>query len=216
MDTNPHADQPIMHAGAPIEGAAAVMIMVHGRGAGPHDILSLATLLDMPHVACLAPAAKGGTWYPNPFIAPRERNEPWLSSALGVLESLVTDVLARGFPSQKIILLGFSQGACLSGEFSIRHPRRYGGICMLSGGLIGAPGTKWDDVTTPALTDTPVFLGCSDIDAHIPKERVIESEAVFARLGARVQRILYPGMGHLVNDDEIAHVQRIVDEVLKK
>ncbi|HEV8411298.1 MAG TPA: hypothetical protein VGQ30_12375 [Gemmatimonadaceae bacterium] len=214
MDMNPHAGQPVVHAGAPLEGAHAVTIMVHGRGAGPGDILSLAGLLDLPHVACLAPAAKGGTWYPNPFIAPRERNEPWLSSALGVLESLVADTIASGVPSQKIILLGFSQGACLSGEFSIRHPRRYGGVCMLSGGLIGAPGTAWDDVTTTALADTPIFLGCSDIDAHIPKERVIESEAVFARLGARVQRILYPGMGHLVNDDEITHVQRIVDEAL--
>ena len=204
-----------MHAGAPLEAADAVMVMVHGRGAGPGDILSLASALDIPRVACVAPAASGGTWYPNPFIAPREKNEPWLSSALAVLESLATDLLARGFPSQKIILLGFSQGACLSGEFSIRHPRRYGGVCMLSGGLIGAPGTRWDDVTTTALKDTPVFLGCSDIDSHIPKERVIESEVVFARLGARVERVLYPGMGHLVNDDEIAHVQRIVGEVLR-
>jgi phospholipase/carboxylesterase len=216
MDMNPHAGQPVAHAGAPLDNADAVMIMIHGRGAGPADILSLASALDIPRVACLAPAAKGGTWYPNPFIAPREKNEPWLSSALGVLESLVTDIIARGFSSQRILLLGFSQGACLSGEFSIRHPRRYGGVCMLSGGLIGAPGTKWDDVTTTALTDTPVFLGCSDIDAHIPKERVIESEAVFARLGARVQRILYPGMGHLVNQDEIGHVQRIVDELRKQ
>ena len=214
MDTNPHAGQPVAHAGAPLESADAVMIMVHGRGAGPGDILSLARELDIPGVACLAPAAKGGTWYPNPFIAPREKNEPWLSSALGVLESQVSAVLSHGFPPQKIILLGFSQGACLSGEFSIRHPRRYGGVCMLSGGLIGAPGTTWDDVTTTALTDTLVFLGCSDIDSHIPKERVIESEAVFARVGARVERILYPGMGHLVNQDEIGHVQRIVDEVL--
>jgi phospholipase/carboxylesterase len=214
MNTDPHAGQPVAHTGAPLESAAAVMIMVHGRGAGPADILSLAAALDIPSVACLAPAASGDTWYPNPFIAPREKNEPWLSSALGVIESLVVDAIARGFPPEKVIVLGFSQGACLSGEFSIRHPRRYGGVCMLSGGLIGAPGTTWDDITTTALKNTPVFLGCSDIDAHIPKERVVESEAVFKRLGARTKRILYPGMGHLVNEDEISHVQHVVDEVL--
>lgn len=213
MNSDPHANQPVAHVGAPLESAAAVMIMVHGRGAGPADILSLAAALKMPGVACLAPAASGGTWYPNPFIAPRQTNEPYLSSALGVIESLVVDVMQRGFPSHKILLLGFSQGACLSTEFTIRHPRHYGGVLALSGGLIGAPGTTWDDVTT-SLERTPVFLGCSDIDAHIPKERVIESEAVFKRLGARTKRILYPGMGHLVNEDEISHVQHVVDEVL--
>jgi phospholipase/carboxylesterase len=209
----PHEGQPVAHSGAPLESAAAAMIMVHGRGAGPGDILSLAPALDRPGVACIAPAAAGGTWYPLPFISPREQNEPGISSGLAVIESLVVDLLARGFPSHKILLLGFSQGACLSSEFTIRHPRHYGGVLVLSGGLIGVPGTTWDDVTAN-LDRTPVFLGCSDIDAHIPKERVIESEAVFKRLGARTKRILYPGMGHLVNEDEIGHVQHVVDEVI--
>jgi phospholipase/carboxylesterase len=212
--SDPHANQPVAHMGASLETAKAVMIMVHGRGASPRDILPLGAELDKPGIAFVAPTAAGGAWYPLPFIAPREQNEPWLSSALGVIESLVLDIMARGFPSEKILLLGFSQGACLASEFSIRHPRRYGGVLALSGGLIGAPGTTWDDVTTTALEDTPVFLGCSDIDSHIPKERVIESEAVFKRLGARVTRKLYPGMGHAVNDDEIQHVRSIVDEVL--
>jgi phospholipase/carboxylesterase len=132
-----------------------------------------------------------------------------------VLESLVDNLMARGFTSERIFLLGFSQGACLSSEFSIRHPRRYGGVLALSGGLIGAPGTTWDDVTTSALAGTPVFLGCSDVDAHIPKERVIESESVFKRLGARVTRKLYPGMGHTVNEDEIREVQSVVDELIR-
>jgi predicted esterase len=209
----PHEGQPVAHWGAPLESAAAAMIMVHGRGAGPRDILSLAPALDRSQVACIAPAAAGGTWYPLPFISPREQNEPGISSGLAVIESLVLDLLERGFPSHKILLLGFSQGACLSSEFTIRHPRRYGGVLVLSGGLIGVPGTTWDDVTA-SLDRTPVFLGCSDVDSHIPKERVIESEAVFKRLGARTKRILYPGMGHLVNEDEIGHVQHVIDEVL--
>ena len=121
-------------------------------------------------------------------------------------------MLTRGVPAHKIVLLGFSQGACLVSEFAIRHPRRYGGVLVLSGALIGAPGTTWDDITA-SLTGTPVFFGCSDIDGHIPKERVIESEAVFLRLGAQVTRTLYAGMGHTVNDDEITHVQEVLDIV---
>lgn len=210
---HPHANQRVLHAGAPIESADATMILVHGRGAGPEDILSLGSAINRPRVALLAPAAAGGSWYPFGFMSPRERNEPYLSSALGVIDALVSDALQRGIPAQKILLLGFSQGACLSSEFTIRHPRRYGGLLALSGGLIGPPGTSWDDITA-SLEGTPVFLGCSDVDAHIPKERVIESEAVFARLGARVKRTLYPGMGHAVNEDEIAEVRTVIDEVL--
>ena len=176
-------------------------------------MLSLAPAFDRPRVACIAPSAAGGTWYPFSFLAPRAQNEPGLSSALDVLESLVVDLMARGIPSHKIVLLGFSQGACLASEFSIRHPRRYGGVVVLSGGLIGPPGTSWDDVIV-SLDGTPVFLGCGDVDGHIPKERVIESEAVFRRLGARVKRTLYPGMGHLVNADEITEVQAVLDAVL--
>ena len=188
------------------------MIMVHGRGAGPDAILALRDAIDRPLVACIAPAAFEGSWYPLSFLAPREQNEPGLSSGLGVLESLVEGLLARGFPSRKIVLLGFSQGACLTAEFAVRHPRRYGGVLVLSGGVIGPPGTAWDDVTG-SLDGTPVFLGCSDVDSHIPKERVLESERLFTRLGARVKRTLYPGMGHLVNADEIAEVQAVLDEV---
>ena len=210
---NPHGNQRVLRAGAPLDSAEAAMIMVHGRGAGPEDILSLGREINRPRLALLAPAAAGGSWYPFGFMSPRERNEPFLSSALGVIDGLVTDLLGRGIPARKILLLGFSQGACLSSEFTIRHPRRYGGLLALSGGLIGPPETSWDDVTT-SLDGTPVFLGCSDVDGHIPKERVIESEAVFARLGARVKRTLYPGMGHAVNEDELAEVRAVVDEVL--
>jgi predicted esterase len=209
---DPHANQPVVYAGTSLDEAAAVMIMVHGRNASPNAILSLVPAINRPEFAYVAPTAAGGTWYPYSFLAPREQNEPGLSSALGVLDSLVTSLGVRGIPARKIVLLGFSQGACLSSEFVIRHPRRFGGVVVLSGGLIGPPGTTWDDVTT-SLDGTPVFLGCSDVDGHVPKERVLESEDVFKRLGARVKRTLYPGMGHLVNEDEIEEVQSVMDAV---
>ena len=207
----PHANQPVVYAGAPLDAADAVLIMVHGRNAAPRNILELIERFQRPRVACIAPAAAGGTWYPNSFMAPRASNEPGLSSAMAMLEALVTATIARGVPANKIVLLGFSQGACLTSEFVLRHPRRYGGVSIFSGGLIGVPGTSWDDVNA-SLDGTPMFFGCSDIDGHIPKERVLESEAVFQRLGARVTRTLYPGMGHLVNDDEIHELQQMLDE----
>jgi predicted esterase len=210
----PHGGQPVLRAGADPRQARAAMIMIHGRNAGPANILDLAPVLDRPDFRYVAPAASGGTWYPNSFMAPRERNEPGISSGLFVIESLVNDLIAQGIPAERIMLLGFSQGACLSSEFAIRHPRRYGGVMVLSGGLIGPPGTTWDDVTT-SFDGTPVFLGCSDVDSHIPAERVLESEAVFRRLGANVTRKLYAGMGHTVIGDEIDHVQRVMDSVLE-
>jgi phospholipase/carboxylesterase len=208
----PHANQPVVYAGAPFEGADAFMILVHGRNAAPKNILELIPRFDRPRVACAGPAAAGGTWYPNSFMAPRASNEPGLSSALVMLDALVSSAIERGMPSHKIVLLGFSQGACLTSEFVLRHPRRYGAVAIFSGGLIGEPGTTWDDVASaPALTGVPMFFGCSDVDAHIPASRVLESEAVFTRLGARVRRTLYPGMGHLVNDDEIRELQSMLD-----
>jgi len=209
----PHAGQPILRAGAAPDAARAAMIMIHGRNAGPANILDVVPVLDRPEFLYVAPAAAGGTWYPLSFMAPREKNEPGISSGLAVIESLVSD-LTTVFAPQQIMLLGFSQGACLTSEFSIRHPRRYGGVMVLSGGLIGPPGTSWDTVTT-SLDGTPVFLGCSDVDSHIPAERVLESEAVFRRLGAAVTRKLYPGMGHTVIGDEIEQVQRVMDAVLQ-
>ena len=211
----PHDNQPVLRTGADNDTARAAMIMIHGRNAGPSNIFDLVPVLDRPEFVYLAPAAAGGTWYPFSFMMPRERNEPGISSGLSVIESLVADLTMQGFASHQIMLLGFSQGACLTSEFSIRHPRRYGGVMALSGGLIGEPGTTWDDVTT-SLDGTPVFLGCSDVDPHIPAERVLESEVVFRRLGANVTRKLYPGMGHTVSPDEIEHVQRVMDDVLAR
>ena len=160
----------------------------------------------------LALAAANNTWYPYSFMAETMMNEPALSSALQALDRLVADVEARGIRREQIVLLGFSQGACLTAEFAVRGPARYGGIMIYSGGLIGAPGTTWDH---PGSFDgTPVFLGCSDVDAHVPKVRVDESAEVFARMGARVTERIYPGMGHLVNDDEIVFTQSVMARVL--
>lgn len=187
------------------------MILVHGRNAGPANILDLVPHLGCQDVTCLAPAAAGRTWYPYSFMTEREQNEPGLSSALQVLSRLVADVLDKGIASDHLVLLGFSQGACLTAEFAVRNPRRYGGVIVYSGGLIGPPGTRWDH--RGRFDGTPVFLGCSDVDAHIPQARVDESASVFERMGAAVTRRIYPGMGHLVNDDEIAFARTLLAEL---
>jgi predicted esterase len=207
-----HRGQPVATAGVPLGESRAVMIMVHGRNAAPRNILDLAQRLDRPAWTYLAPAAARNTWYPHSFMAEISTNEPALSSALRVLERLVGDVKTHGIRQDQIVLLGFSQGACLTAEYAVRHAGRYGGIIIYSGGLIGAPGTTW---THPAAFEgAPVFLGCSDTDAHVPKARVEESAEVFARMGARVTTRIYPAMGHLVNDDEIRAAQTLMDRVL--
>lgn len=196
----PHGGQPVMRAGAPLERARAVAIMVHGRGAGPANILDLIPAIGHPDVAYLAPAASAGTWYPKSFMAPTADNEPGISSGISVVHALIDEVMAAGISPERIMLLGFSQGACLTSTAAHRRPDRYGGVVLFSGGLIGPPGTKWD--IGGSFRSTPVFFGCSDIDAHVPESRVRESAAVFERMGADVTTRIYPGMGHLVNDDE--------------
>jgi phospholipase/carboxylesterase len=208
MNPTPHAGQRVVHAGAPVGQGRGVVILVHGRGGLPETLIALAEGLGMPDLTFLAPAAANNSWYPLSFLAERAANEPYLSSALDTLEWLVDDLGGRGIPASKIALLGFSQGACLAGEFAVRHATRYGGISMYSGGLIGPPGTTWDsELREPrgpgTFAGTPVFLGCSDVDAHIPKARVDESADVFSRMGAAVTKRIYPGMGHVVNEDEI-------------
>jgi predicted esterase len=205
----PHEGQPILTAGAPLGKSPTVAILIHGRNATPQDILGIVPLLDRPAVTYLAPTAANHTWYPYSFLTETSRNEPDLSSALWVLDMLTASLAAQGIARDHLVLMGFSQGACLSTEFAVRHAGRYGGIVGFSGGLIGPPGTMWD---YPGSFDgTPVFLGCSDVDSHIPKERVNESADVFTRMGAAVTKRLYPGMGHTVNGDEIAHAREILD-----
>lgn len=208
----PHQGQPTATAGAPLEGARAAMVMVHGRGASAASILTLAPALARPEWAYLAPEASGNAWYPNSFLAPIPSNEPGITSGLQAIRDVLERLEAAGVPTERTVLLGFSQGACLALEYSARHARRYGGVAALSGGLIGPDGTPRD--YAGSLAGTPVFLGCSDVDFHIPKERVELSAQVIGRLGGEVTMRLYPGMGHLVNDDEIAHVQAIMDGVV--
>jgi predicted esterase len=203
-----HAGQPLLTRGPAPEQAGLTAVVVHGRGGSAADILSLADAIAMPGVSYVAPQAAGRTWYPKSFLAPLDENEPHLSSALATLAQLVGELDGRGIPAHRIALMGFSQGACLSLEFAARHPRRYAAIAGLSGGLIGPPGTPRR--YPGSLDGTPVFLGCSDIDAHIPLERVRETAAVFRTLGAIVDERIYPGMGHTINEDEVAAVRALM------
>jgi phospholipase/carboxylesterase len=207
----PHQNQKIMTAGRALDEARAAMILVHGRGATAESILTLATELDQDDFAYLAPQAAQNTWYPHSFMAPIPSNQPGIDSGLSRLGELIERIVAAGIPHERIMLLGFSQGACLATEFVVRHARRYGGVVGLSGGLIGPPGTTWD--YEGSLDETAVFLGCSDIDFHIPKERVEETAVVMKQMGGSVTMRLYPGMGHTVNQDEIDFVRQMMAQV---
>ncbi len=201
---------PVLEAGEKLGKARAAMILAHGRGATAQDIMTIAAEVMHPGFAYLAPQASGNAWYPNPFTASIETNEPYLSSALEVLETLLARV-EETVPAERVILLGFSQGACLTLEFAARHARRYGGVVGLSGGLIGPDGTPRD--YPGDFEGTPAFLGCSDVDPHIRKDRVVEAAEVLKRMGAKVTMRLYPGMGHTVSQYEIESVREIVEAV---
>lgn len=198
--------------GRPLGEGRAVVIMVHGRNAGPSNILDLLPSLHHPDCTYLAPAAHGNTWYPYSFLAEIERNEPGISSGIAVIHDLIDRAAAHGVSADRVVLLGFSQGACLAATAAVRRPTRYGGIVVYSGGLIGPPGTTWD--VTGRFDGTPVFLGCGDPDAHVPADRVRESGAVFERMGARVTERIYPGMGHTVSPDEIAWTRELMGQIV--
>jgi predicted esterase len=208
--TGPHEGQPLLHAGAPLATAHAAMLLVHGRGASAADIMTVGQELLHPNFAYLAPQAAGNAWYPNPFTAPIESNEPYFSSAISVLEDVLAKITEH-VPHERVILLGFSQGACLTLEFSARHARRYGGVVGFSGGLIGPDGTPRDYPGN--FHGTPVFIGCSDVDPHIKKERVEQAGQVLGRMGAKVNVKLYPNMAHTVNADELHSAAQIVEAV---
>ena len=211
-ESDPHAGQPVLTAGPTPEKAGAAIVLVHGRGASAESILSLYDELNAAKFAAIAPQAADGTWYPHSFLAPLDANQPYLDSALGRLDSLVADLLARNIPSDRIALLGFSQGACLTAEFVARHPRRYGAVMALTGGLIGPPGTPRN--YPGSLADTPVFLGSSDPDPHVPFERVQETQTVLSHMGAAVELRRYPGMPHTINDDELDACRELLQRVV--
>lgn len=208
LSQHPHENQPVETAGQSLDEAEAAMILLHGRGATARSILMLAQELDQPGFAYLAPQAADYTWYPQSFLAPIEQNEPHLSSALALVDSVLGRTAAGGVPRERIILLGFSQGACLATEYAARHAGRYGGIVAFSGGLIGPPGTPRD--YEGDFDGTPFFYGCSDVDPHIPVERVHESAEVVKAMGAAVTTRIYPGMGHTVNEDELGAVRQMM------
>jgi predicted esterase len=205
----PHENVRVLHVGKPLGQARAAMVMAHGRGASAADILTVAAALRRPELAYVAPEAEGNAWYPYSFMAPTEQNQPWLDDALAVVDRVVGQALAADIAPERLLLLGFSQGACLTLEYAARRPRRYGGIAALSGGLIGPPGSSLDH--SGSFEGTPVFLGCSDVDPHIPKDRVLESADSLRRQAAEVTVRLYPGMGHEVNEDELGEVRRLID-----
>jgi predicted esterase len=205
----PHG-QRIVEAGEPLASARAAMILLHGRGATAEDIMTLASEVAQPGWAYLAPQAAGNAWYPNPFTAPLESNEPYLSAALDTITRLFTRVEAT-VPAQRVVLLGFSQGGCLALEWAARNARRYGGVVGLSAGLIGPAGSPRE--YPGAFDSTPVFLGCSDVDPYIQKDRVVESAEVFKRMGAEVTLRFYPGMAHTVSIEELATIRELTASI---
>lgn len=206
--TDPHANAPIETRGPSLAAAKVAMVIAHGRGATANGIITLSGDLDIPGVTYLAPQAAGRTWYPHSFTAPVNENEPSFSSGLALVDSLVDRVLETELTPANLVLCGFSQGACLIGEYAARNTRDYGGIALLSGGLVGPDGTEF--VYEGSLKNVPVFIGCSDDDPHIPLKRVEETAMVFEALGAAVDKRIYSGMGHGINEDELTALKSLV------
>jgi predicted esterase len=209
--SDPHAGQPQLTAGPSLQEADAAIVLVHGRGASAESILSLHGELAVPRCAAVAPQAAGNSWYPQSFLAPLSANQPYLDSALRRLESLVQGILDAGMTSERVVLLGFSQGACLTLEYVARHARRYGAVVGFTGGLIGPPGTPRSYAGT--LSGTPAFLGSGDPDPHVPFERVEETRDVVAAMGAQVELRRYPGMPHSINQQEVDAARVLIERV---
>lgn len=216
--TGPHdAQQPVI-AGTPLNEATHALVLTHGRGGSADGMLPIARAAKATGAALIAPVAAGNSWYPDRFLAPMAQNEPWLSSALAQVHAAVELARAAGIPNERIVLVGFSQGACLTLEYVARASEqrvRFGGVAALAGALIGsdAEANRWLANVTGSLSDTPVLLACGTADAHIPESRVRESAAVFTRLGASVDLQLYPGVGHDIVGDEIARLTAMVAAV---
>ncbi|RPI82192.1 MAG: phospholipase [Chloroflexi bacterium] len=203
-----HQNQQVYLQGAPLEEARAAVVMLHGRGATAQDILTLANEFPEPGVAYLAPQAYANTWYPNRFMEPTETNEPWLSSALQMIQSILNRLEAANIPPERTILLGFSQGGCLALEYAALHARHYGGVAGLSGGLIGADGEERPN--SGDFDGTPIFLGCDEQDFHIPAYRVHDSAETLRKMGGDVTVKLYQGLGHAVNAEELEVVRSMI------
>jgi predicted esterase len=212
MTLDPHHAQPVLTAGRALTKAAGAVILLHGRGAPAEDILGLADAFGRADLAYLAPAAAGNSWYPYSFLAPFEKNEPWLTSALKKIAATVEQAVAAGIAREKIVLAGFSQGACLATEVTARQATGLGGLIAFTGGLIGPPETKFS--YPGSLAQTRAFLGTGDPDPHVPYERAEESAAILRSLGADVTLRRYPGMPHTVSEDEIAEARKLLAMVI--
>jgi len=202
--------QRIVEAGEDLGSARAAMVLLHGRGATAEDIMTIASEVQRPGWTYLAPQAAGNAWYPHPFTAPLQSNEPYLGAALETISRVVERVESR-VPAQRLVLLGFSQGACLTLEWAARNARRYAAVIGLSGGLIGPDGTPRD--YPGSFAGTPVFLGCSDVDPHIPMPRVVEAGEVMKKMGADVTVRFYPGMGHMVGIEELETIRELTGAI---
>lgn len=207
---DPHANQPIHLLGTAPSEAVGAVILLHGRGGSAEDILNLGRAMFQPKLAYLAPSAAGNSWYPYSFLSPREQNEPWLSSALKKIESTIKLANDAGIPTERVVLGGFSQGACLSSEFAATHPGRYAGLLVFTGGLIGPPDMELHYAGD--LRGTPAFLGSGDTDPHIPWKRVEQTAEVFAAMKAQVTLRCYPGRPHTVGGEEIQFGRKVIAE----
>ena len=205
---DPHRDQPVRTKGADLTKATAAVILLHGRGASAEDIMGLAGEMYDKRIAYLAPQAAGNEWYPSSFMAPIERNEPWLSSALAKVGTLVQQAVEAGLSRDHIFLCGFSQGACLSSEFVARNPARYGGLIAFTGGLIGPQGS--DLHHDGDLGGMPALFSSGDPDPHVPWSRVLESAEQFTAMGAAVKTQRYPGRPHTVLPQEIKSARDLI------
>ncbi|MCH8556383.1 MAG: dienelactone hydrolase family protein [Balneolia bacterium] len=206
-----HLFENVQFAGKSVEEAEKVIILIHGRGATADSILGLMNEFRLDDAAYIAPQATNNTWYPYSFLKPESENEPWLSSAISLLDEVVDSILKTGKSHNQIVFMGFSQGACLASEYVARNAERFGGLIAFSGGVIG-------DAIKPEkysgdFDGMPAFFGCSDNDFHIPEDRVYDSESLFKKLNAKAEAVIYPGMGHTINQDEILRAQRIIDSV---
>lgn len=208
MVSDPHRDQPVRTKGADLSKASAAVILLHGRGASAEDILSLAGELYDKSFAYLAPQAEGNQWYPSSFMAPIEQNEPWLSSALAKVGTILQQALDAGLSRDRIFVCGFSQGACLSSEFVARNPARYGGLIAFTGGLIGPSGV--DLRHDGDLEGMPALFSSGDPDPHVPWSRVLESAQQFTAMGAAVKTQRYPGRPHTVFPQEIKSARDLI------
>jgi phospholipase/carboxylesterase len=210
---NPHAAGELLHAGASLDVATGAVILLHGRGGSAADILSLASPLERPGIAYLAPEAAGRTWYPQSFLAPREQNEPYISSALDRVEQVIRSLESGGMTRAQIVVCGFSQGACLSSEFAASHPARYAGVIAFTGGLVGPLGS--DLAHAGSLEGTPVLLSSGDPDPHVPWVRVQQTADELSRMGAQITARRYPGRSHSISSEEIRDARMLLEQAFR-